>query len=49
VDGFAFNSLVEEDAFRLELPFEQREVLEVVKAMNKDKAPSPDGFPMAFF
>jgi len=25
------------------------EVLEVVKGMNKDKGPSPDGFPMAFF
>jgi hypothetical protein len=47
--GLAFNSLATEEASRLELPFEEREVLEVVKAMNQDKAPGPDGFPMAFF
>jgi hypothetical protein len=29
--------------------FEEREVLEVVKAMNGDKAPGPDGYSMAFF
>lgn len=49
LDGLAFNSLATEEASRLELPFEEREVLEVVKAMNRDKTPSPDGFPMAFF
>jgi hypothetical protein len=49
LDGLAFNSLATEEASRLELPFEEREVLEVVKGMNRDKAPSPDSFPMAFF
>jgi hypothetical protein len=29
--------------------FEEREVLEVVKGMNRDKAPGPDDFLMAFF
>jgi hypothetical protein len=33
----------------LELPFEERKVLEVVKGINRDKAPSLDGFPMTFF
>jgi len=33
----------------LELPFEEREVLEVVKSMNQDKALGPEGFPLAFF
>jgi 23S rRNA U2552 (ribose-2'-O)-methylase RlmE/FtsJ len=38
-----------EEASRLKLLFEEREVLEVVKGMNRDKAPGPDGFSMTFF
>jgi hypothetical protein len=38
-----------EEASRLELSFEEREVLDVVKGKNRNKAPSPDGFSMAFF
>ena len=49
LDDLAFNSLDEEEASRLELPFEEREVLKVVKGMNRAKAPGPDGFSMAFF
>jgi hypothetical protein len=49
LDGLAFNSLATEEASRLELPFKERKVLEVVKGMNRDKVPGPDGFPMAFF
>jgi len=49
LDGIAFNSLSLEEAAQLELPFEEREVLEVVKSMNRDKAPGPSGFPLAFF
>jgi hypothetical protein len=30
----------------LESPFEDDEVFEVVKALNGDKSPSPDGFTM---
>jgi hypothetical protein len=37
------------EASSLELPFEEREVLEVVKGLNRDKAPGPDGFTLAFF
>jgi hypothetical protein len=33
----------------LEEPFEEREVWEVIKGMDGDKAPGPDGFSMAFF
>lgn len=49
MDNLAFDSLEVEEASRLELPFEEREVLEVVKGMNRDKAPGPDGFSMTFF
>lgn len=33
----------------MERDFENSEVFEVVKAINCDKAPRPDGFSMAFF
>ena len=33
----------------LEKPFEESEVLEVIKEFNGDKSPRPDGFSMAFF
>jgi hypothetical protein len=48
-DGLDFDSIDAAGASSLELPFEEREVLEVVKGMNKDKAPGLDGFSMAFF
>lgn len=51
LDDLAFNSLASKETSRLELPFEEREVLEVVKGMNRDKALGPRWlplFPMAF-
>jgi hypothetical protein len=39
LDGLAFDLLDTEEASCLELPFEEREVLEVVKSVNRDKAP----------
>ena len=33
----------------LERPFTSDEVLQVVKDLQRDKAPGPDGFTMAFF
>jgi hypothetical protein len=30
-------------------PFEEDEISNVVRSMNGDKSPRPDGFPMAFF
>jgi hypothetical protein len=38
-----------EEAPWVKRPFEECEVLEVVKGMNKDKAQGPNGFTMAFF
>jgi hypothetical protein len=38
-----------EEASLLERPFEESEVLEVVKGINNEKAPNPAGFSMAFF
>lgn len=45
LDGIAFNSLSSEEAAQLELLFEEREVLEVIKSINRDKAPGLDGYP----
>jgi hypothetical protein len=49
MDNLAFDTLDAVEASSLELSFEGREVLEVVKCMNRDKAPGPDGFSLAFF
>jgi hypothetical protein len=48
MDNLAFDTLDAAKASSLELPFEEMEVLEVVKCMNRDKAPGPDGFSLAF-
>jgi hypothetical protein len=49
MDNMVFDNLDAGEADSLELPFEEREVLEVVKGLNRDKAPDPDGFTLAFF
>jgi hypothetical protein len=49
LNDLVFDSLDGVEASSLELPFEESEVLEVVKGMNRDKAPGPYGFSMAFF
>jgi hypothetical protein len=49
LDGLDFDSIDVEEASWLERPFEESEVLDVVKGMNSEKAPGPDGFSMAFF
>jgi hypothetical protein len=49
LDNLDFDSLDAVEASSLELPFEEKEVLEVVKCMNRDKALGPDGFTLAFF
>uniref|UniRef100_A0A2N9I2D6 Reverse transcriptase domain-containing protein n=1 Tax=Fagus sylvatica TaxID=28930 RepID=A0A2N9I2D6_FAGSY len=49
LDGLDFSLLSVEDAAGLEKPFEEDEVLGVVHGFVGDKAPGPDGFPMAFF
>jgi hypothetical protein len=45
----SFDSIGELKANWVERVFEEREVLEVVKAMNGDKALSLDSFSMPFF
>jgi hypothetical protein len=49
VVGRAFHSIDEVATSWLEVDFEERELWEVVKAMNDDKASGPDGYSMAFF
>lgn len=48
LNGVYFGFIEEESFIRLERSFEETEVLEVVKAVNSDKAPGLDGFPTAF-
>jgi hypothetical protein len=49
LDNLEFDRLNGEEASSLEDPFEEREVREVVKGMDRDKAWGSDGFSMAFF
>jgi len=49
VDGLSFSSIDVEERIWLERDFEEQEVWEVVRDLNGDKAPGPDGFTMAFF
>jgi hypothetical protein len=49
VDSLSFDSIDETEARWLDRDFEEREVWEVVRAMNSDKALGPYGFSMAFF
>jgi hypothetical protein len=49
VDNLEFEALSVDEATRLEDPFEEREVREVIFGMDRDKAPGPDGFSLAFF
>jgi hypothetical protein len=49
VDNLEFEALSMDEAACLEDPFEEREVREVTNSMDRDKAPGPDGFSLAFF
>jgi hypothetical protein len=49
LDNLEFDMLSSYEASSLEEPFQEREVWEVIKGMNGDKAPGLDGFSMAFF
>jgi hypothetical protein len=49
LDDLEFDMMDVGEASSLESMFEEREVWEVVKEMDKDKAPGPNGFSMAFF
>ena len=49
LDNLEFDMLFNSEASSLEDPFEEREVWEVTKGMDRDKAPGLDKFFMAFF
>jgi hypothetical protein len=49
VDNLEFEVLSVDEASNLEDPFEEREVREVIQGLDRDKAPGPDGFSLAFF
>lgn len=49
LDDLSFESIGEAEATWLEREFEEMEALEVVKAINGDKAVGPNGFSMVFF
>ena len=49
MDGLDFACIVEEERLSLEKEFTKEEVLQVLREVEGDKAPGPDGFTMAFF
>jgi hypothetical protein len=49
LDNLEFDRLNGEEASSLKAPLKEREFREVINGMDRDKAPSPDGFSMAFF
>lgn len=49
LNNLAFKSIGAENADWLERPFEEEEVRQAVFHSCGDKAPWPDGFPLAFF
>jgi hypothetical protein len=49
VDGLSFATIGADANSRLERRFDKEEVVQVLKDLEGDKSPSPDGFTMAFF
>ena len=49
VDNLEFDVLNADKVSSLEDPFEEREVREVIKVIDRDKAPGLDGFSLTFF
>jgi hypothetical protein len=49
VEGLSFLSIDADESSWLEREFEEKEVWDVIRDFNGDKAPGPDGFTMAFF
>ena len=49
LDEVAFSTIFEEEATRLDSPFEEEAVFGVIQGCNGDKSPGPDDFSMAFF
>ena len=49
MDGLYFACIEEDERVSLEKEFTKEEVIQVLREMEGDKAPGPDGFTMAFF
>ena len=49
MDGLEFTSIGEDKRLELERDFSKEEVVNVLQDIEGDKAPSPDGFIVAFF
>ena len=49
MDGLDFACIEEDERLSLEKEFSKEEVFQVLREMEGDKAPSPNGFTMAFF
>ena len=45
----AINEIGSEEADRLEESFSEEEIWTAISGLNSDKAPGPDGFPIAFW
>ena len=45
----AINEIGSEEAARLEESFSEEEIWTTISGLNSDKAPGPDGFPIAFW
>ena len=48
LDDLSFQSIGSEEGLWLERDFKESEVLEVVKELQGDKSPGPDGFSLGF-
>ena len=49
LEVLVFPRISSDNAGWLDRPFEEAEIFDVIQNFNGDKAPRPDGFPMAFF
>jgi hypothetical protein len=49
VEGLSFLSIDADESIWLERTFEENEGWDVIRDLNRDKAPGPDGFTAAFF
>ena len=49
MEGLEFDQIGESERVWLERRFEKDEILSVVRDMEWDKAPGPDGFSISFF
>ena len=48
MEGLSFSKLEDQEAARLEKPFTEEEVFFALHELNREKAPGPDGYMVAF-